>query len=130
MATITEVVTSVVTKTVASASATSTNKAAPQGGILEGSNPTKYDPKNPIILFIIQAGIIIIFCRLLHWPLSKIRQPRVIAEVIGGVLLGPSVMGRIPGFTTTIFPSAATPNLTLVANIGLVLFLFIVGVRF
>ena len=76
-----------------------------------------------------QAGIIIIFCRLLHWPLSKIRQPRVIAEVIGGVLLGPSVMGRIPGFTTTIFPTAATPNLSLVANLGLVLFLFIVGLE-
>ena len=69
------------------------------------------------------------FCRLLHWPLSKIRQPRVIAEVIGGVLLGPSVMGRIPGFTSTIFPSAAMPNLTLVANIGLVLFLFLVGLE-
>lgn len=128
MATITQTVTDTVTKTIASASSTSTLKAPLQGGILEGSNPTVYDSKNPIILFIIQAGIIIIFCRLLHWPLSKIRQPRVIAEVIGGVLLGPSVLGRIPGFTTTIFPTAAMPNLTLVANIGLVLFLFIVGV--
>jgi Kef-type K+ transport system membrane component KefB len=73
--------------------------------------------------------VIILFCRLLHWPLSKIRQPRVIAEVIGGVLLGPSVMGRIPGFTATIFPAAAQPNLALVANIGLVLFLFIVGLE-
>lgn len=66
---------------------------------------------------------------MLHWPLSKIRQPRVIAEVIGGVLLGPSVMGRIPGFTATIFPAAAQPNLALVANLGLVLFLFIVGLE-
>jgi Kef-type K+ transport system membrane component KefB len=73
--------------------------------------------------------VIILFCRLLHWPLSKIRQPRVIAEVIGGVLLGPSVMGRIPGFTATIFPPAAQPNLALVANLGLVLFLFIVGLE-
>lgn len=76
-----------------------------------------------------QAGIIIIFCRLLHYPLSKIRQPRVIAEVIGGILLGPSVMGRIPGFTAALFPSAATPNLSLVANLGLVLFLFLVGLE-
>lgn len=45
------------------------------------------------------------------------------------MLLGPSVMGRIPGFTTTIFPSAAQPNLALVANVGLVLFLFIVGLE-
>lgn len=99
----------------------------------------------------IQAGIIIIFCRLLHWPLSKLRQPRVIAEVLGGIILGPSVMMRIPGFQAAIFPAAAMPNvrkisrnwgslifyekvanslqLNLVANIGLVLFLFLVGLE-
>jgi Kef-type K+ transport system membrane component KefB len=53
----------------------------------------------------------------------------VIAEVIGGILLGPSVMGRVPGFTNAIFPNASIPNLTLVANIGLVLFLFLVGLE-
>ncbi|KAI4849470.1 hypothetical protein E4T44_03331 [Aureobasidium sp. EXF-8845] len=128
--TVTAFVTDTVTKTVAmSATAASTARAKAQGGILEGENPTHYNPKDPIIIFIIQAGVIILFCRLLHWPLSKIRQPRVIAEVIGGVLLGPSVMGRIPGFTATIFPAAAQPNLALVANIGLVLFLFIVGLE-
>ncbi|PWY71799.1 hypothetical protein BO94DRAFT_560251 [Aspergillus sclerotioniger CBS 115572] len=109
--------------------ASNSTKVKSQGGILEGSNPTHYDSSNPIIIFIIQAGIIIIFCRLLHWPLSKIRQPRVIAEVIAGVLLGPSVMGRIPGFTEAIFPTASIPNLNLVANLGLVLFLFLVGLE-
>ncbi|OJI79681.1 hypothetical protein ASPTUDRAFT_194472 [Aspergillus tubingensis CBS 134.48] len=110
-------------------SSNSTTKVKAQGGILEGSNPAHYDSSNPIVIFIIQAGIIIIFCRLLHWPLSKIRQPRVIAEVIAGVILGPSVMGRIPGFTDTIFPTASIPNLNLVANLGLVLFLFLVGLE-
>ncbi|TVY50456.1 K(+)/H(+) antiporter 1 [Lachnellula cervina] len=103
--------------------------ATPQGGILEGSNPTVYDKKNPIILFIIQAGIIIIFCRLLHYPLSKVRQPRVIAEVIGGILLGPSVMMRISGFKAAIFPDDSMPVLNNVANLGLILFLFLVGLE-
>jgi Kef-type K+ transport system membrane component KefB len=76
-----------------------------------------------------QASIIIIFCRLLHYPLSLLRQPRVIAEVIGGILLGPSVMGRIPGFSDAIFPPESMPNLSLVANLGLVLFLFLVGLE-
>ncbi|OQO03735.1 hypothetical protein B0A48_10400 [Cryoendolithus antarcticus] len=130
MSTVTEFVSVTLTKTLAaSASASATIRAAPQGGILEGSNPSHYDSKNPIILFIIQAGIIILFCRLLHYPLSLIRQPRVIAEVIGGILLGPSVMGRIPGFTNAIFPTASLPNLNLVANLGLVLFLFLVGLE-
>lgn len=38
-------------------------------------------------------------------------------------------MGRIPGFTDAIFPTESIPNLTLVANLGLVLFLFIVGLE-
>jgi hypothetical protein len=149
MLTVTEVVTSVVTTMASAASASSTLRARPQGGILEGEDPSEYDSKNPITLFIIQvrnlrppvlanyfssnrlsqAGIIIIFCRLLHWPFSRIRQPRVIAEVIGGILLGPSVMGRIPGFTDAIFPTPSLPNLNLVANLGLVLFLFLVGLE-
>ncbi|KAL8824397.1 MAG: hypothetical protein Q9191_005084 [Dirinaria sp. TL-2023a] len=121
-----------VTKTVtakAAAATTAASRAAKQGGILEGANPSKYDSKNPIIIFIIQAGIIIIFCRLLHYPLSKIRQPRVIAEIIGGILLGPSVFGRVPGFTDAIFPKASMPTLSLAANVGLVLFLFLVGLE-
>ncbi|KAJ5754107.1 uncharacterized protein N7511_008260 [Penicillium nucicola] len=109
------------TTTTAMATGNSTVRVSPQGGILEG--------ETRLLLFIIQAGIIIILCRLIHWPLSKIRQPRVIAEVIGGIVLGPSVMGRIPGFTETIFPTASIPSLNVVANLGLVLFLFLVGLE-
>ncbi|KAG8833005.1 K(+)/H(+) antiporter [Serendipita sp. 399] len=57
------------------------------------------------------------------------RQPRVISEVIAGVILGPSVLGRIPNFSHTIFPPESLPYLTLTANIGLVLFLFLVGLE-
>ena len=61
--------------------------------------------------------------------LTRIRQPRVIAEVIAGVILGPSVMGRIPGFTQAIFPAAGMPVLRLTSTIGLVFFLFLVGLE-
>ncbi|KAG6853435.1 hypothetical protein C0991_004435 [Blastosporella zonata] len=60
---------------------------------------------------------------------SRIRQPRVISEVIGGIFLGPSVMGRIPGFNNAIFPIAGAPGLTLTSTIGLVVFLFLVGLE-
>ena len=53
----------------------------------------------------------------------------MIAEVIAGILLGPSVMFRIPGFQGAIFPTASMPALTLAANLGLVLFLFLVGLE-
>jgi len=77
-------VTQVVTRTisVSASTASSTDRATPQGGLFDGLNPTRYDTKNPITLFIIQAVLVIAFTRVLHWPLSKLRQPRVIAEVI------------------------------------------------
>jgi len=49
--------------------------------------------------------------------------------VLGGIILGPSVLGRIPGFTDAIFPAASMATLDAVANLGLVLFLFLVGLE-
>jgi hypothetical protein len=54
--TVSEVVTRIITTS--SGMASSTLRAAPQGGILEGGNPSQYDPKNPIILFIIQVSTV------------------------------------------------------------------------
>lgn len=84
--------------------------------------------------------------QLLALGLGKINQPKVIAEVLGGILLGqfilyshantithsvtgPTAIGRIPGFTQHIFPAQSLPYLSLVANIGLCLFLFIIGLE-
>ena len=61
--------------------------------------------------------------------LSRLRQPRVIAEVVAGVVLGPTAMGRIPGFTQAIFPEASLPVLSLTSTIGLILYLFLVGLE-
>ena len=92
------------------------------------------------------SGIIIITTQLLSLGLRRLRQPRVIAEVLGGILLGasfapscsvfhsicclgPTAFGAIPGFSQHIFPSQSIPYLSLVANIGLCLFLFLVGLE-
>ncbi|KAI8389338.1 Sodium/hydrogen exchanger family-domain-containing protein [Blakeslea trispora] len=104
-------------------------KAPPQAGIFSGLDPSEVNTANPITLFIIQTVIILVFCRVLAIPLAYIRQPRVIAEVIGGIILGPSVLGRIPNFRETIFPKASLPFLNLVATMGLVFFLFQVGLE-
>ncbi|KAH8550723.1 Sodium/hydrogen exchanger family-domain-containing protein [Umbelopsis sp. PMI_123] len=105
------------------------NQTAPQAGVLSGANPSAFNSSDPFVLFVIQATIIIVTCRLLAIPLAKIRQPRVIAEVIGGIILGPSVMGRIPNYMNTIFPTASLPYLNLISTIGLVFFLFQVGLE-
>jgi len=69
--------------------------------------------------------IIVGFTQVLSLLLGRIRQPRVIAEVIGGVILGPTVMGRIPNFTNSIFPTTSIHLLSLTSTIGIVFFLFI-----
>lgn len=83
-------------------------------GIIAGRNPLEYTASNPVTLFLFQAIFIITLCQIIHIPLGYIKQPRVIAEVISGILLGPSVFGRIPDFTDTCFPSSSVPLLTLV----------------
>lgn len=56
VASATAAIVSSASKTMASATATSTYRAAPQGGVIEGANPSHYDPKNPIIIFIIRKS--------------------------------------------------------------------------
>jgi len=46
-----------------------------------------------------------------------------------GIILGPSIMGRIPNFTKTIFPKESMPVFSLAANIGLIFYLFLVGLE-
>ncbi|KAG1720942.1 Sodium/hydrogen exchanger family-domain-containing protein [Suillus lakei] len=104
-------------------------QATGEGGLLTGSDPSAFNVSDPLRLWIIQVGIIIMMAQLLSLGLGRMKQPKVIAEVLGGILLGPTAFGRIPGFTQHIFPSPSLPYLSLVANIGLCLFLFIVGLE-
>lgn len=73
--------------------------------------------------------IILTLCYGVNILFHKIRQPRVVAEVISGIILGPSILGQIPGFNDAIFPEESIPFLSLVSNLGLVLFLFLVGLE-
>jgi hypothetical protein len=69
MSTVTAFMTDTVTKTVsmsATASSTAGSRAKAQGGILEGENPTHYNPKDPITMFIIQVMLPSKTCPLLH----------------------------------------------------------------
>lgn len=98
-------------------------------GIVSGRNPLEYVSSSPYTLFLFQAVFILFLCQVLHWPLRKLQQPKVIAEVVAGILLGPTVLGRIPNFTETVFPEELIPGMTLIANVGIIMFLFIVGLE-
>jgi len=58
----------------------------------------------------------------------RCRQPAVIGQILAGILLGPSLLGRLPGhFTTRLFSPAALTSLTALAQIAVVVFMFSVG---
>ncbi|KAH0645898.1 hypothetical protein KY284_033782 [Solanum tuberosum] len=94
-------------------------------GIWQGDNPLDYS----LPLFIVQLTLVVFITRLLVFILKPIRQPRVIAEILGGVILGPSVLGRSSTFANTIFPQRSVMVLETMANIGLLYFLFLIGVE-
>ncbi|ODV60156.1 Sodium/hydrogen exchanger [Ascoidea rubescens DSM 1968] len=98
-------------------------------GIISGRNPIAYESSNPITIFLFQSILIISLCYLIHIPLKFLKQPKVIAEVLTGIILGPTVLGNIPNFSSNVFPSDSIPGLTLVANFGLILFLFLIGLE-
>jgi Kef-type K+ transport system membrane component KefB len=73
---------------------------------------------------------VIIVGRLLGRLFRLIGQPPVIGEVIAGILLGPSLLGRIaPDAYLFILPSAVVPFLGVVAQLGVILYMFLVGLE-
>ncbi|KNA22838.1 hypothetical protein SOVF_030460 [Spinacia oleracea] len=94
-------------------------------GVFQGENPLDF----ALPLVIIQIILVLVLTRTLAFLLRPLRQPRVIAEIIGGVLLGPSAFGRNKAFLHTIFPPKSLTVLDTLANLGLIFFLFLVGLE-
>jgi len=84
----------------------------------------------PLPLLILQACVIIIAARLIGALARRLGQPAVIAEVIAGILLGPSLFGRIAhGPFLQLFPKASLPGLSLLSQVGLLFFMFLIGLE-
>lgn len=104
-------------------------------GFLSHSDPLVFDPNNYVLttngfgLFLTQVIIIIVLCQLLGKLFKLIGQPAVVGELLAGILLGPTALGNIPGFTDAIVPTQALGLLKLMAGIGLSLFLFLIGLE-
>ncbi|KAL4309796.1 hypothetical protein GQ457_01G017670 [Hibiscus cannabinus] len=94
-------------------------------GAWQGDNPLNFS----FPLLIAQTTLILVLTRFLAFLLKPLRQPKVIAEIVGGILLGPSAFGRYKAYLHRIFPAWSLPGLETVANIGLLFFLFLVGLE-
>jgi Kef-type K+ transport system membrane component KefB len=84
----------------------------------------------PLPLLTLQACIIIASARGIGALARRLGQPAVIAEVIAGILLGPSLLGRVsPGLFDSLFPKSSFSGLALVSQVGLVFFMFLIGLE-
>jgi len=82
-------------------------------------------------LFIVQAALVIVGARLIEHVARRLLQPMVIAEIVAGIALGPSLLGWLsPGMEAAVFPVASLGNLSIVSQVGLLLFMFLVGMEF
>ncbi|HOI87147.1 MAG TPA: cation:proton antiporter, partial [Lentimicrobium sp.] len=85
---------------------------------------------HPLSVLILQILVIILASRILGWIMSLINQPTVIGEIMAGIMLGPSLLGLyFPGATEFLFPAESLGNLQFLSQIGLILFMFIIGME-
>ncbi len=85
---------------------------------------------HPLAILLLQIITIILTARVFGFLCKKIGQPSVIGEIIAGILLGPSFVGMyFPEFSSFIFPKQSLGNLQFLSQIGLILFMFVVGME-
>ena len=85
---------------------------------------------HPLSMLLLQIITIIITARIFSWLCRKISQPVVIGEIIAGIVLGPSLIGRFfPEISAFLFPANSLPNLQFLSQIGLILFMFVIGME-
>ena len=83
------------------------------------------------VRFFLQLAAVLVVCRLVSGMAVRFGQPPVVGEMIAGVVLGPSLFGYIwPHAQQAIFPAASRPILFAGAQLGLVLYMFTVGLEF
>lgn len=79
---------------------------------------------------LISLVTIMVAARLFGTLFQRIGQPRVIGEVVAGIVLGPSLLGRlVPGATVVLLPPSALPVLAILAQLGVILYMFLVGLE-
>jgi Kef-type K+ transport system membrane component KefB len=89
-------------------------------------------PAATAIHFFLELAAILLTCRLVGMLAQRLGQPQVVGEMVAGVVLGPSLLGRLaPDIQHHLFPPGPS-NIVLytAAQIGLVLYMFLIGLNF
>lgn len=86
--------------------------------------------EHPLALLLAQIISIILVAKLFGWICTKIGQPSVVGEMVAGIVLGPSLLGLyFPEFSGMLFPRQSLGNLQFLSQIGLILFMFVIGME-
>jgi Kef-type K+ transport system membrane component KefB len=105
-------------------------KGQQQSAIASFTQEISHNIKHPLSILILQIISIIFFGKLFGYLFKKIGQPTVIAEIVAGIVLGPSVVGMIfPEFSAFLFPKESLKTLQFLSQIGLIMFMFIIGME-
>ncbi|QEG02618.1 High-affinity Na(+)/H(+) antiporter NhaS3 [Stieleria maiorica] len=84
-----------------------------------------------ILHVLLQLAAIIAAARAGAWLMGKLGQPQVVGEIMAGLLLGPSVFGRVaPGAVEYLFPDDTNTVFRVLSELGLVLLMFLIGLEF
>jgi len=85
---------------------------------------------NALLHVLLALVAVIVLGRLLGAALQSVGQPPVVGEVLAGIVLGPSLLGRIaPHASAYILPPSVAPFLNVVAQLGIILYMFLVGLE-
>ncbi|MBC7391261.1 MAG: cation:proton antiporter [Opitutaceae bacterium] len=77
-----------------------------------------------------QIFSVMLIARLFGWLCKRVNQPPVIGEILAGIVLGPSLLGMwFPEFSAFLFPEKSISYLKLVSQVGLILFMFLIGME-
>lgn len=86
---------------------------------------------SPLLLLILQVAVVLATARVVGALFRRIGQPQVVGEMVAGLVLGPSVLGWVaPGAFSTLFPADGLVGLNALSQIGLLVFMFLVGLEF
>jgi Kef-type K+ transport system membrane component KefB/nucleotide-binding universal stress UspA family protein len=110
--------------------ALSTPSGLPPAGEKFTATKQRSDFNKLVAAVFLSIALVLIVARLFGTVANRIGQPRVMGEVIAGLCLGPSLLGAIsPALQATFFPSDVLPALGVVANLGLIFYMFLVGLE-
>jgi Kef-type K+ transport system membrane component KefB len=106
-------------------------KLTPLAGAIATSATVQAAPKVDVLYHLLIALVaIILLGRWLGKLFEKIHQPRVIGEMVAGIMLGPSLLGRVwPEGMAYVLPPEVAPALGVVAQLGVILYMFLIGLE-